>query len=163
MALHFKSFFAFKFLTCIIRSWLLSLLKEYATEYADWKKVPTGFLNVMRGRKVKSRSAHRTQLKPRRMLPSWCKECFMLRGKSLARHPWPAVMDLPSEVHVHSHGPSRSCTKIAVDDDDNINILASSIFCNNFRKWKLPQKVTRFEGSLGCLQKFLPKKRRNHF
>ena len=113
VSLYFKSFFAFKFLTCIIRSWLLSLLKEYAKEYADWRKVPTGFLNVMRGRKVKSRSAHRTQLKPRRMLPSWCKECFMLRGKSLARHPWPAVMDLPSEVHVHSHG--RSCTEIAAE------------------------------------------------
>ena len=86
----------------------------------------------------------------------------MLRGKSLARHPWPAVMDLPSEVHVHSHG--RSCTEIVADDDDNINILASSIFCNKFsKKKKLPQELTRFEGSLTCFQKFLPKKRRNHF
>ena len=106
--------------------------------------------------------AHRTQLKPRRMLRSWCKECFMLREKSLACRPWPAVMDLPSEVHVHSHG--RSCTEIAADDADNINILASSIFCNKFsKKWKLPQELTRFEGSLDCFQKFLPKKRRNHF
>ena len=142
-------FFAFKILTCIIRSWLLSLLKEYATRHIWPRKVDTCFLNtlnVMRGRKVKSRSAHRTQLKPRRMLPSWCKECFMLREKSLACRPWPAVMDLPSEVHVHSHG--RSCTEIAADDADNINILASSIFLttspkseNCFRMWLLLKVV----------------------
>ena len=112
----------------------------------------------MRGRKVKSRSAHRAQLKPRRMLPSWCKECFMLRGKSLARHPWPAVMDLPSEVHVHSHG--RSCTEIAADDDDdNINILASSIFCNkNFQKWNLLPKVTHFEAKRTASKCFCSKR-----
>ena len=165
VSLYFKSFFAFKFLTCIIRSWMLHLLKENKTRHIWPRKVDTFFfntLNVMRGRKVKSRSAHRTQLKPRRMLPSWCKECFMLREKFLARRPWSAVMDLPSEVHVHSHG--RSCTEIAADDDDNINILASSIFCNkNLKKWKLLQNVTTFEGSLTCFQKFLPKKRRNHF
>ena len=34
----------------------------------------------------------------------------MLRGKSLACCPWPAVMDLPSEVHVHSY--RGSCTEI---------------------------------------------------
>ena len=95
----------------------------------------------MRGRKVKSRSAHRTQLKPRRMLPSWCKECFMLREKSLARHPWPAVMDLPSEVHVHSHG--RSCTEIVADDDDNSNISLP------------PSFVTSSPKSRNCLRNWL--------
>ena len=131
----------------------------------------------MRGRKVKSRSAHRTQLKLRRMLPSWCKECFMLREKSLARRPWPAVVDLPSEVHVHSHG--RSCTEIAADDADNINILASSIFLttspkseNCFRMWLLLKVVwlasnrfcqkrgeTTFKGLIqsGLFKNLLPK------
>ena len=119
-------------------------------------KKNTSIWTSMRG-KVKSRSAHRTQLKPLRMLPSWCKECFMLRGKSLARHPWPAVMDLPSEVHVHSHG--RSCTEIAADDDDNINILASSIFCNkNFQKWNLLPKVTRFEAKRTASKCFCSKR-----
>ena len=145
----FQNFFAFKFFTCIIRSWMLHLLKQNKTRHIWPRKVDTCFLNtlnVMRGRKVKSRSAHRTQLKPRRMLPSWCKECFMLREKSLACRPWPAVMDLPSEVHVHSHG--RSCTEIAADDADNINILASSIFLttspkseNCFRMWLLLKVV----------------------
>ena len=39
-------FFAFKFLTCIIRSWLLSLLKEYATRHIWPRKVDTCFLNT---------------------------------------------------------------------------------------------------------------------
>ena len=87
----------------------------------------------------------------------------MLREKSLACRPWPAVMDLPSEVHVHSHG--RSCTEIAADDADNINILASSSFVTSSPKSEncLNQNVTTFEGSLTCFQKFFAKRRRNHF
>ena len=45
-SLYFKSFFAFKFLTCIIRSWLLSLLKEYATRHIWPRKVDTCFLST---------------------------------------------------------------------------------------------------------------------
>ena len=76
---------------------------------------PTGFLKVFEhdewGKKVKSRSVSRTQLKSRWVSPSWCRGCCTLRGKSLDRRRWPAVMGLPSAMHVHSHG--SSCTEIA--------------------------------------------------
>ena len=63
--------------------------------------------------KVKSRSVSGTQLKPRWVSPSWCRGCCALRGKSLDRRRWSAVMGLPSAVHVHSHG--RSYTEIAAE------------------------------------------------
>ena len=89
---------------------------------------PTFFFKVfkrdqMRG-KVKSRSVSRTQLKPRWVSPSWCRGCCTLRGKSLDRRRWPAVMGLPSAVHVHSHGSSY--TEIVADEDDNMGIPADS-------------------------------------
>ena len=78
---------------------------------------PTGFLKVFErdewGKKVKSRSVSGTQLKPRWVSPSWCRGCCALRGKSLDRRRWSAVMGLPSAVHVHSHG--RSYTEIAAE------------------------------------------------
>ena len=46
VSLYFKSFFAFKFLTCIIRSWMLHLLKEKKTRHIWPRKVDTCFLNT---------------------------------------------------------------------------------------------------------------------
>ena len=63
----------------------------------------------------------------------------MLRGKSLACCPWPAVMDLPSEVHVHSY--KGSCTEIAAGSSPFIATGAATP-CTNVTGRKISRPVT---------------------